>query len=531
MSSKVFVREATGLVKNISASDALMMSLSGMGLLFAFDIIVFSPGFYPGANPLLTQIAGLLFCLPIALIYLMFSISMPRAGGDYVWVSRILHPSLGFIVNFSITAVVLSFVGVDIAEGVEWGLGEMYYDLGLIFNDKSYSATASFLLGQTGAFSISVVTILILGAVAVLSFRLTKAIVHAITYVSIIIGILFAAVVLSAGPSTFATNFNQLSGANYDAIISAGVKAGAYNGVPPVFTFPTLLAGIVGILSYIDWFFPAYIGGEIRRVKRSQIISQVGGLCIFAVFTSALTAVAYWGEGPAFANSMAVLWSSGSSSFPYFAIPLASGMSVFWTQNPALVSLFNIGWFLVMIALVVASFFVLSRNLFAWSFDRIMPSIFAKVNDRTHTPAYATAAMTIAGIFFAYLAVYQFGILALLFSYDIGAMFIAFIVLGAAAIAFPYRRKDLFQSSDPIVKANIGGLPLVTILGVLSILSSIVVLYAVILPAIGGPFFSVLLGGILPTIIGGAVIYFIAWASRRIQGVDLGLIQKALPPE
>jgi len=66
--------------------------------------------------------------------------------------------------------------------------------------------------------------------------------------------------------------------------------------------------------------------------------------------------------------------------------------------------------------------------------------------------------------------------------------------------------------------------------GVISFIVSIVVVYAILLPAIGNVG-SVLVTGIFPTFALGIVIYAVAWAVRRRQGIDLNLLQKQIPPE
>src|SRR6202035_2780318 len=47
------------------------------------------------------------------LVYLYFTIIMPRSGGDYVWVSRTLNPFLGFFTNFSLTFVFLTWIAFN----------------------------------------------------------------------------------------------------------------------------------------------------------------------------------------------------------------------------------------------------------------------------------------------------------------------------------------------------------------------------------------------------------------------------------
>jgi basic amino acid/polyamine antiporter, APA family len=47
------------------------------------------------------------------LVYLYFTIFMPRSGGDYVWVSRTLNPFLGLFTNFSLTFVFLTWIAFN----------------------------------------------------------------------------------------------------------------------------------------------------------------------------------------------------------------------------------------------------------------------------------------------------------------------------------------------------------------------------------------------------------------------------------
>ncbi len=530
----VFVRDATGLVKQISGMDALGMCVTQMGLLYVFNVVAFTPGFYPEANPLLGPLIGLLLVLPIAGIYILFSIAIPRSGGDYVWVGRVFHPSLGFITNFAFTLLSISVVGAVAPWIGQWSIAQLYYDFGILDKNPAYLNIANALQTPASAFWISAVFIIIAGLIVIASSRLAATTVKYWTVLSIIIGVIFIATVISAGSSVFAQNFNSLSGSNmtYDQIISAGQQSGAYSGVPPLLSSASLYAGALGLLGYLGFNSSAYFAGEIKQNHRSQIIAQLGGTILFAVFTTAMIAVEYFGEGPSFVNSMAALWLSGSSTYPYLAgtPPLASGLAMFWTQNQVLIAIFTLSFGLTAEVMNISIFFTLSRNLFAWSFDRVAPSVFANINRRTGTPVYAIGIMTAVGLLFTYISVFQYGLLATLFTYGTAGTFMVFLIVSIAAIAYPYRRKDIFESSHPLSKKKIAGVPLISIFGALGIVVSLVTIYAILLPAIGNVE-SVFLTGIIPTFVVGAIIYAIVWSIRRNQGIDLNLLQKQLPPE
>jgi APA family basic amino acid/polyamine antiporter len=528
----VFVRDATGLTRQISAMTALGMALNGMGMLYVFNAVVYNSAYYPLANPLVFAFTGLLLILPVAGMNVLMSVAMPRTGGDYVWVSRIFTPSIGFTTNFVIAVINLSFIGVVTPQAVQWSAAEMFYDLGKIYGNQSYIDVANYLQGATPTFWYSVALVIIAGVIVMASLRLSAAIVRLWVFLTVGIAAIFIITVLYAGTSTFITNFNSLSGANYNDVITAGQEAGAYGGIPPVLSSSTLYAGVLGLLGYLGFNTSVYFGGEVKNAQKTQILANLGGAIIFAIFTTTMIAVEYFGEGPAFANAMATLWVSGSEKLPYISIPLASGMSMFWTQNPFLVSLFNLSYGINIEIMNITILFTTARCLFAWSFDRMMPTSFADLNSRTHTPVNATAIMVIISVIYTYVAVYQFGLLESLFSYGTAGTFIAYIIVSIAAIFFPYRRKDIFDVSPTLVKRKIVGVPLVSILGVISLMVSLIVLYAIILPVMGSfSFLTVFLEGIVPTFIIGAILYGIVWLVRKRQGVDLSLIQKTIPPE
>jgi len=417
-------------------------------------------------------------------------------------------------------------------QAVQWSFAEVFYDLGILNKDQGLLSLATYLQGQSPVFWITVLLILATGLVVILSVRLSTAIVRYWTYIALIIGAIFVVTVMSVGVSGFITNFNALSGSNYNDVISAGQKLGAVSDQPPLFSYDSLYAGVIGALSYLAFFYPAYFAGEIKQNRRTQFVAQIGSLFIYGIFTTVVIAAEYFGEGPSFVNAMATLWVSGSSSFPYLTTPLASGLSVFWTQNPVLVTIFNLGYAGTILAMNVAIFFTLARNLFAWSFDRVMPTSFADVNGRTRTPVKATVVMIVIALVYAYVAVFQFGLLSSLFSYGVAGIFLAFIIVAVSAVVYPYRRKDLYENADAMAKKKIVGVPVLSIVGLLSIIASLVVVYSVILPAIGGSsFLSVLVEGIIPTFIIGAILYGIAYAARKGQGIDLQALVKEIPPE
>ncbi len=100
---QLFVRNATGLVREVSKWDALIMNTLGMNVaLGAIFMLLQAPGNFPGGNMLLAiGIGTLVMAFTLLWVYSEFASAMPRAGGDYVFVSRALHPIAGWLMSWS----------------------------------------------------------------------------------------------------------------------------------------------------------------------------------------------------------------------------------------------------------------------------------------------------------------------------------------------------------------------------------------------------------------------------------------------
>src|SRR2546428_6618876 len=101
--SGVFLRKATGLVREVSLIDALIMNTLGMNVAVgAVFLFLQAPANFPNGSMLVAVVIGtLLMAFTLLWVYSEFAAAMPRSGGDYVFVSRALHPFLGWLLSWS----------------------------------------------------------------------------------------------------------------------------------------------------------------------------------------------------------------------------------------------------------------------------------------------------------------------------------------------------------------------------------------------------------------------------------------------
>ena len=97
-----FSRKSSGLVRELTLADAAWYGVLGSGGLFAFVFLFPSPQFAsPEISVPLMLVAHAAVRGVVYFVYAGLGSAMPRAGGDYLYESRSLHPVVGFTVPWA----------------------------------------------------------------------------------------------------------------------------------------------------------------------------------------------------------------------------------------------------------------------------------------------------------------------------------------------------------------------------------------------------------------------------------------------
>src|SRR5215211_1820631 len=128
---RTFERRATGLVREAGWIDVLVYNVNfiSIGLMAAFLFTVTIP-FYPGVDVYLNILVAFALVIPLSMVFAMFAAAMPRSGGDYVFVSRSLHPALGMMSSWNNTVWWFIYGGVPSAFFARFGLGPLFRTTG-----------------------------------------------------------------------------------------------------------------------------------------------------------------------------------------------------------------------------------------------------------------------------------------------------------------------------------------------------------------------------------------------------------------
>lgn len=523
-SGDVFLRNATGLVRELSGFDGFIVGFGQLNILLGLtSAFAFALYLFPGADLILAFGVAVPTTLFFGLVYAMFTSSMPRSGGEYVWVSRIISPPVGFAVNFYITFVILAWAALNATLIPAWFLPPLLHALGL----DSWVTPVQTDLGR-----------LIIGTVlvAVYTVILMYGIKRLITVMMVLFWLVSAATILWFVLLLFPqTHIMAALQANWHAtpssIINAATRAGFNSSSMHHYFRNSFYAIIYGITSFLGFQMTAYFAGEIKGARRAGTRAIMMAWAVGAVGFLVGAALIYRAYGAHFLASVNYLFNNAPGQYHLPLAPYMPALALLLTGNRFVQILVTLGFVLTMLWIIPTSFVFASRNMFAWSFDRVMPGWLANVNDRTHSPVnvaivsgVVTELLLLATIYTSFWArlVNLTGVLA-----------ICFLLVSISAIAFPYRRPDVFAKAPAWVQRRFGPVYLVVIIGVVSSLSWIVITYICwTTPAIGG---SVSWSSMLETAAAFLVAFPIYWFARyyhrRTKGLDIRKAFAEIPPE
>jgi len=99
--SGLFVRRSSGLIREFRPSDVFVFNTLGYALGLVLMVVpTFIAALWPEQNVLLVVTIGTALTIFNAAMYGYLAGVMPRSGGDYVYLSRVIHPSAGFTANW-----------------------------------------------------------------------------------------------------------------------------------------------------------------------------------------------------------------------------------------------------------------------------------------------------------------------------------------------------------------------------------------------------------------------------------------------
>lgn len=534
METRQFVREATGLVREFGATETLLLA-SVMVFALVYTTTQF-PWFYGntlGANlPASLLVAAIPFAF-LMLAYWAIGLVMPRSGSDYVWVGRIFHPAIGFAwaLLYMFTVFFVAYVG-EIA-AFSFAISAALTTLGLTSSSASLTSLGSFLGSQIGTFYLAILFTVVFGLFSIFGSKLIKGLLY-VTWVFAIVGMLLMWYILgTTSQSTYVSNWNTMlsslgSNATYAAVEQSATAGGNFPGTATGFGAILMALPFASLFLFGGNYANAF-AGEIKNVRRSIPIALFLSLVFGVIYWTITSTLTLNTVGSGWMAEVGHAWATGSGYNLPFPPTQPLMLAVAAYPNNLLTTFMFITYIIGSLGALFAYFWIPSKYFFAWSFDRVIPSKFADVNQRFHTPYLAILAIVVLAIVLSW--VYSF--LGWSSAFTLGTVIwgVSYVIPGLALMVFPYVKKDLFAQSPGWVGKKVAGIPIVSIVGLITAAGFAWIGYiAYSNPAITAPnqFSFILTTGI---VILALVIFFVSRRYHKSKGMDLSLALKEIPPE
>jgi len=417
----LFAREATGLVREVGFMLGVIIILCHVvGLGWQKRAFEFSGPRPMPADQLPLGLPAMFWAFLVAGLVVLVTgyaagyvtAAMPRSGGGYVTISRVIHPFVGYNAGwlmFLAEAFSYGLIAVAVFEAIM-----IFFSIALAPTVVSFDATTLFVGGL-------VITI-IFTVLALFGVRLYGWLMHTMFWIPLVITVVFFAMWIAGimDPTLIEKGVEDVMGAPPSTFVTQAINSGMTDPAN-VATFSNAFSYALGgaFWAYMGWYATTFVAGEVKEAnKKLPMVVLVAGLIIMLVYLGASSFSSIGAMGVAktpdgkwsFFQSYA--WLSYADLTPAQEAARDAAIPNFqdaWTTGIASMTArgMDMGWLSIIIAVAAVLWvandippflLVASRTFFAMSFDRMMPEKFAEVSERWHAPTWSLIVTAIFGI-------------------------------------------------------------------------------------------------------------------------------------
>jgi amino acid transporter len=523
----VFARKASGLVREMSWFDVLLITIAGPAASGMTYYAVKQPGIYPGGNMVLAFfLGGLLWLLPVLLIAI-FASSFPRSGSMYVAISRATHPILGFIPNWlwiisvGLSVGFLNYIMLNI-------LASCVQVAGQISGSGSLTDAGDWLTGNYTRLWIALAATVVMWFFELLGMDRLKWFIRIMIYVPLAMSIV-ALILLAVGDGKEA--FNSVYGTGAYAKVAVLAQA---QGIQDAML--STWDGVTGMMLAVFWAYTAlesisFVGSEVKTPRTSFMRGMTIGFA--AVMT--LYMLNAWLPGVSYGSDFVRDYSYLYNNYPAEleealgvvpAIPSIPFYAAMIGGSSWLAILLGVGFMCWFLNTSIIIWMGGVRGLFAMSFDRQLPLSWCNVSKRgvPTTATHIVGVVSLVGCFVGLgdaLGTESAGVMLAVLDYT--GMFFIWCV-GLAGLFLPFTRPDLFEKTT--FQSKWLGAPAMAIVGGISMFIGWYMILSVGLE-LATTYSQLAMGGVIT--LGLAIVAWM-YAKNRREGIDPNQIFAQIPP-
>jgi len=456
-----------------------------------------------------------------ALAYAVLASAMPRAGGGYTYISRALHPFLGFIATFS------KWFGLAAACGVI-----AYIDVTLIKAAAAYAkmpGLAAFLETDGARLWIPIALLWLFWLVNLVGVRKYGATVIVLMILMLAGGAIMIVVGFLTGPERWQA-LAERAGTWGPVQETLAASPAAQSGVSVLIQATSVL-----FFAYIGFATVSQAGGESRDPSRLLPRALVIATALITGYYLLVSAAVY--------HCVPWQWLSGAvaQQAPELSVPEVLGVLL-----PPSLAVFVALMAAVALANDIPPMLLsISRLFYSWAQDGIFPSGLAAVNRRFGTPHWA---LTISALI-STLVVFECHFHGFFTGIDtvVIALCFTYLLAGVAVLTLPWRNPELY-SRIRFIRSRAAQV-VVALLSVVTIALLLCTQFQSDLQAAADRGYEALAQGqsvgwawmvalsrsmvvlwVLVMVV-GAIIFAVMWSARRAAGRDPAAVFATLPRE
>ncbi len=537
----LFLRKSSGLIRAFSPFDGFAYAIYAVSIIVAAAFSYAIAWQWPDANIPLAIVINCLGLLPMCIVYAMLSTLMPRAGGDYIWQSRVLGGPIGYVLGFTVPVFgPWFFMASNVAPGPGMVIAPLFISLGAIFNSSALTSVATWLSTPIGGWWFYVFFVTYAAVVLILGMKFYAKLQKWCFWIGCAAILFWVGLILATPKDAFAGMFSDFmnnvfkwgNGQAFQKILDLS-KGYGFTAFPLSHTsfLSSLLIGPVIGYAFIAIGWGGNLVGEIGGLTqfKNSLFVYAGGIIFCLVVCGGLMWLIINKVGNEFFTSANFLWMGGHGSelpvAPYFGIFLMS-----LSKNP---------WVWLLIALGLGAWFWIwptnnmvgsTRVAFAMSYDRMLPGFVARVSRRVGAPIIAIGICYVMMLIMGWLYLFtSFSTLTLIMSLLITIYFSA-SVLSGMLLPFKKETKEMFWGS-PISKYKIFGAPAITVIGAISLIYNGFMVVAMAIDPRYGVNSLVSAGFIVGVMVIALIIYFGYRAYRGRTGINTDLTYREIPTD
>lgn len=529
---KLYARKSSGLVRTIGVFGAMVfgvhcISLSSSGLI-PFSWVA---GVWPGSSIIGVLTVAMFFCLFHAYTYSVIGATMPRSAADYTLASRTLSAPLAFAASWTLVIFSAMVAGSLIAWIPKTAFPVLFRTMGIVLANQGFLDFAAWSATPVGIALIGTICAIITFVLMIMPTRFILRTLEIGFFLGLLAWVVLYFQLGTAAKGAFPAAWDQFMGAgSYAARIQLAKDNGMVTN--PNVAMMTLAGLIMGFWIFYGYYIPTFFAGEVKQAENTLIAGSWASLLVtWAIFVVAALLLQRlvpleWIAAESYLSNAGVSSANPMPWITFYAAILKPNIFLLW--------IVAIAWFYTLINLAQTYFFYCSRIIFAWSFDRLIPEKVCYIHPTLRSPIIAILIITLiaeVGVLDASGLFWPGSVMGAQLNFVFFAVCTQLIPVLAMTL-FPFTKPELFENASAFVKRKFGKVPVITIVGAITMTYLLWMLIASFLyPAVGGRISSGTLGTLAGFILSGIIVFYVARAIRlKQEGIDINWTFQSIPP-